>query len=611
MILVLVRSMTQYLESRQSLVLGWLRLYSARTQRIFPQHGAARINDRDTYFHDKPHALLSPYSGRPQHRPCIRALVFPRLKVHRPVGQYRTSGDSVCSAALESKVKRPPHDRAVVCYVAAWAGYRKSRGAFTLEDLDPALCTHLVYAFAGLNITSNSIYSLDPYHDLEDNYGKGSYKKMTDMRIRYPYLKVTLAIGGWNEGSTNYSIMASSPSRRQVFVKSVVEFLQKYGFDGLDLDWEFPGKRGGGPEDKQNFVSLVKLTTDVFEKLPDQIMYPYAEPYYLQKHVLAAVTSDSQNVAALGASQDTIDLAYDIPALSKDLDFIHAMCYDYHGTWDKRTGANAPLRAMDPNDKLNVEFSIKYFLKLGVPPNKLIMGVPLYGRTFFVEGLTEVTSLGDPAQEKGFQGPYTREDGFMGYNEELGRLNLEEADRGRVENYLGKTTPSSPDRDSNLDLPILGSQAQHKTSALTNYTTEICEELNANKSSWKQFWDEKSVTPFAVNGNQVIAYDNERSIAEKVKFAIKNKLGGIMVWSVDTDDFHGDCYEKDDNAIAASYPLMRAINKAVFVSQREQANEVITQEEKDAANKKESVNSSSGTALGSLGLCLALIFFGL
>nr|CAD7257486.1 unnamed protein product [Timema shepardi] len=139
----------------------------------------------------------------------------------------------------------------------------------------------------------------------------------------------------------------------------------------------------------------------------------------------------------------------------------------------------------------------------------------------------------------------------------------------------------------------------------------ICEELNANKSSWKQFWDEKSVTPFAVNGNQVIAYDNERSIAEKVKFAIKNKLGGIMVWSVDTDDFHGDCYEKDDNAIAASYPLMRAINKAVFVSQREQANEVITQEEKDTANKKESVNSSSGTALGSLGLCLALIFFGL
>nr|CAD7264826.1 unnamed protein product [Timema shepardi] len=70
--LVLVRSMTQYLESRQSLVLGWLRLYSARTQRICPQHGAAHIDDRDTCFHDRPHALLvlSLYSGRAQH-PCL------------------------------------------------------------------------------------------------------------------------------------------------------------------------------------------------------------------------------------------------------------------------------------------------------------------------------------------------------------------------------------------------------------------------------------------------------------------------------------------------------------------------------------------------------------
>nr|CAD7263275.1 unnamed protein product [Timema shepardi] len=58
MSIVLVRSMTQYLESRQSLVPGWLRLYSAHTQRICPQHGAARIDDRDSCFHDRSHALL-------------------------------------------------------------------------------------------------------------------------------------------------------------------------------------------------------------------------------------------------------------------------------------------------------------------------------------------------------------------------------------------------------------------------------------------------------------------------------------------------------------------------------------------------------------------------
>nr|CAD7405168.1 unnamed protein product [Timema cristinae] len=78
MSLVLVRSMTQHLESRQSLVPGLLRLYSARTRRIFPQHGAARIDDRDNCFHDRPHALLvlSLYSGHAQHRPCIQAIVL-------------------------------------------------------------------------------------------------------------------------------------------------------------------------------------------------------------------------------------------------------------------------------------------------------------------------------------------------------------------------------------------------------------------------------------------------------------------------------------------------------------------------------------------------------
>ena len=54
---------------------------------------------------------------------------------------------------------------------------------------------------------------------------------------------MTLAIGGWNEGSTKYSSMAKDSAERQKFVDSVVQFLQKHNFDGLDLDWEYPGKK--------------------------------------------------------------------------------------------------------------------------------------------------------------------------------------------------------------------------------------------------------------------------------------------------------------------------------------------------------------------------------
>lgn len=65
------------------------------------------------------------------------------------------------------------HGRLVVCYVSAWSVYRPGRGSWSLDNLDPTLCTHLVYAFAGLDNNTNTIRSLDEYHDLEDNYGKG------------------------------------------------------------------------------------------------------------------------------------------------------------------------------------------------------------------------------------------------------------------------------------------------------------------------------------------------------------------------------------------------------------------------------------------------------
>lgn len=58
--------------------------------------------------------------------------------------------------------------------------------------------------------------------------------------------------------------------------------------------------------------------------------------------------------AALGVAQDTINEAYDIPALSRYLDYMHAMCYDLHGSWDNRVGANAPLISSQPDDKLTV-----------------------------------------------------------------------------------------------------------------------------------------------------------------------------------------------------------------------------------------------------------------
>ncbi|KAL0809643.1 hypothetical protein ABMA28_011168 [Loxostege sticticalis] len=363
----------------------------------------------------------------------------------------------------------PMHDKAVVCYVASWAAYRPGSGAFTIENLEPALCTHLVYSFAGLDADKMTIKSLDPWQDLEVDYGKGGYKRIVGLKKRYPHLKVTIAIGGWNEGSAKYSAMAGTRENRKKFIDSVMVFLDQYKFDGLDLDWEYPARRDGRPEDKQNFVELVRELSEAFKP---------------RGYILTA---------ALGAGKDTMEAAYDLPKLSRYLDLMHMMCYDYHGTWDGTVGANAPLRGAHEDDVLSVEFTIKYMIDHGVSPYKLVLGLPMYGRTFLLKepGTPDVEFGKTPAQAAGFKGPYTGEAGFMGYN-------------------------------------------------------EICEELSNASSKWTHHWHDQSATPFLRDGERVISYDSARSIAIKVKEANDYGLGGLMVWSIDTDDFRGNCEKETD-----------------------------------------------------------------
>lgn len=142
--------------------------------------------------------------------------------------------------------------------------YRPGRGKYSVEDIDPFLCTHVIYSFAGLG-HDNRIRSLDPWNDLRDNYGKGAFERFTALKKQNPKLKTLIAIGGWNEGSIKYSSMAMSESTRRTFIESVVQFLEKYNFDGLDLDWEYPAARGGKPEDKNNFSALLRELKAAFE----------------------------------------------------------------------------------------------------------------------------------------------------------------------------------------------------------------------------------------------------------------------------------------------------------------------------------------------------------
>lgn len=255
--------------------------------------------------------------------------------------------------------------------------------------------------------------------------------------------------------------------------------------------------------DKENFVQLVKELRTDFKK------------YNL------LLTS------AIGASKKTIDFAYNVRMLSRYLDYMHIMCYDYGGSWDKHVSANAPLNS---DDSLNVQSTIEYLIELGASPAKLVMGIPFYGRTFITNLAGE---FGDATTDVNFQGPYTREDGFMGYN-------------------------------------------------------ELCDILSNRSSQWTKTYDDRRQQGVAryhdaeTGETKVVVYDSARSVAIKTRFAVRHQLAGTMVWSVDTDDFMGDCDGEQDmyedfglvagvhlqvpRRLNGNYPLLRTINEAVLVA---------------------------------------------
>lgn len=244
----------------------------------------------------------------------------------------------------------------VVGYYAAWAAY----SGFTPDKIDASKLTHINYAFA--NIGSDLKISMG-YPDIDPV----NFTKLNSLKQINPNLKTLIAVGGWT-WSARFSDAALTDVSRTAFADSCVDFIVKYGFDGVDIDWEYPVSGGLStnvyrPEDKQNFTLLL-------QKLRERL------------DIRGQLDGKKYILSFAGGAGNFYLNNTEMGSLHQYVDFANIMTYDIHGTWDKYTDFNAPLynnNDASPQYKWSVDASVNAWLKTGFPAEKLVMGVPFYG----------------------------------------------------------------------------------------------------------------------------------------------------------------------------------------------------------------------------------------
>ncbi len=304
---------------------------------------------------------------------------------------------------------------------------------------------------ADLNYTYTAETSVDGVPDDPGQTFRGSLHQLAKLKRMYPKLKLVISL----EGQARDFAADAQPEARKAFVSSCVDLfikgnlapgVQSKGlFDGIDVDWEYPHE-----EDAANYLGLLGE---------------------FRRQLDAAKTGSILSVA-VGPSPRMAGLldGGDLKEMSRLVDEVGLMTYDFTGPWSHNTGFIAPLSAGSERHYGTVQGCVEAYLAAGIPASKLIVGVPFYG-------------------------------------------------------YGWRLVPEENNGLFQEGQPVRGDRPYSYISGLVEESTV--------------YRDEGSGTPWLFDGDAFWTYDDPVSVGRKAEYAMRERLGGLMIWELGEDTAAG------------------------------------------------------------------------
>ena len=383
----------------------------------------------------------------------------------------------------------------IVGYFPAWGIYYD----YFVKDIDASKLTHINYAFINVQdslpvvgVTRSGVgdawadyqramsasESVDGVGDRWDQSLKGNWNQLRKLKEQNPHLKVLVSLGGWT-WSGGFSD-AALPENRNAFVRACIDAFilgnipydpgSNTGgsgtaagvFDGIDIDWEYPVCCGLGsntyrPEDKQNYTDLLAEFRRQLDAIDPNLLLTIAAP------------AGPHNINNLELKQ-----------FPQYLNFINLMTYDYHGSWDPRTGHLAPMyRASDDpfaQPGLSMDETVETYINMGIPEDQLVLGLPFYGRSW--------TGVSAGPEGNGL--------------------------------YQGATGAGPGERGE---------------PGMLHY----CSIIETYEPTYTKYYHTEAKVPWLYNGSNFISYDDPTAIARKAEYILRENMAGAMFWNLMSD----------------------------------------------------------------------------